>query len=160
GLFVVGGLWLGQTRTEYTYRTDEGLSRIVLKDGSVILLNTNTELRVHMDTLHRDVNIVRGEAHFTVAHETERPFDVSAGGRLVRAVGTAFDVRLTGDGGMAVMVTEGRVALVDPSDTGTLPGDPGAATTISAGESVIASKGKIVVHRMSPSEALHHLAWQ
>ena len=51
-----------------------------------------------------------GEAYFTVAKNPGRPFVVAAGGVGVRAVGTAFNVRLDSDA-VEVLVTEGRVQV-------------------------------------------------
>ncbi|WP_414664464.1 FecR family protein [Horticoccus sp. 23ND18S-11] len=94
-----------------------GYERVVLVDGSVIELNANSEVRVDLRPGERRVALVRGESHFTVAHDASRPFVVSALGVAVRAVGTAFNVRL-GSNGVEVLVTEGKVAvseLVPPS---------------------------------------------
>ena len=51
----------------------------------------------------------RGEAHFQVAKNANRPFVVQAGAVEFRAVGTAFDVQL-GATQVQMIVTEGRVA--------------------------------------------------
>jgi transmembrane sensor len=89
-----------------------GYERVVLADGSVVELNANTEVRVDLAPAERRVALVRGEAHFTVAHDTARPFIVSAHGVAVRAVGTAFNVRLA-TSTVEVLVTEGKVAVSD-----------------------------------------------
>lgn len=87
-----------------------GYERVVLADGSVVELNANSEVRVDLLLNERRVGLVSGEAHFTVAHDTSRPFVVSAHGVVVRAVGTAFNVRL-GSASVEVLVTEGKVAV-------------------------------------------------
>ena len=53
---------------------------------------------------------VQGEVHFEVSPDKSRPFEVYAGNRLVRAVGTAFSVRLDKDR-VRVVVSEGIVDL-------------------------------------------------
>ena len=83
---------------------------ITLVDGSVILLNTNSRLQVNYEHNQRDVVLMAGEAHFEVAKDTNRPFVVKAGEGLVRAVGTAFTVRMNPQA-LKVTVTEGKVAL-------------------------------------------------
>ena len=144
-----------------TYRTEVGgLSRVVLNDGSTVTLNTDTELRVRFGKAQRQIELVRGEAQFIVTHDTTRPFEVSAGGRLVRAVGTAFDVRLDHDEAMEVIVTEGRVAFVDASGSAAVPGATATPAIISAGESATADGGRVTVRRVSATEASRHLAWQ
>ena len=87
-----------------------GYERVVLADGSVVELNADTTVRVTLAPQDRRVELVAGEAHFTVAHDTARPFIVSAGGVAVRAVGTAFNVRLASSA-VEVLVTEGKVSV-------------------------------------------------
>jgi transmembrane sensor len=89
-----------------------GYERVVLADGSVLELNAASEVRVVLAPAERRVALVRGEAHFTVAPDPARPFVVSAAGVAVRAVGTAFNVRLAADA-VEVLVTEGKVAVLD-----------------------------------------------
>lgn len=86
-----------------------------LADGSRVELNAGAEIAVDFTPGLRSVRLVRGEALFTVAKNPARPFVVTAGTVQVRAVGTAFNVRLA-PAGVDVLVTEGRVA-VNPSAT-------------------------------------------
>jgi len=81
-----------------------------LSDDSVVLLNTNTQIKVDYNNEYRDIRLLQGEAHFTVAKSAARPFRVYAGNGRVQAVGTAFSVYLK-DNGVDVTVTEGKVAL-------------------------------------------------
>lgn len=81
-----------------------------LNDGSVIQLNTNTQLAVSYSRDYRDIRLLQGEAHFTVAKNPERPFRVRVGNGQVQAIGTAFSVYLNGQN-VDVTVTEGRVGL-------------------------------------------------
>ena len=97
--------------TAQTYATSTGgYERVVLADGSVVELNANSVVRVDLLPNERRVALQRGEAHFTVAHDKARPFIVSAHGVAVRAVGTAFNVRLAATS-IEVLVTEGKVAV-------------------------------------------------
>jgi transmembrane sensor len=83
------------TRGAETYLTAVGEQRSVkLKDGSVIYLNTDSLVKIHYTAAARDVQLLKGEALFTVEHDTMRPFRVSAGTAVVRALGTEFDVYL------------------------------------------------------------------
>ena len=81
-----------------------------LEDGSLVQLNRGTQLSIDFTAGVRRVRLVRGEAHFAVAKNPERPFVVEAGGITVRAVGTAFNVQLT-SAAVEVVVAEGRVAV-------------------------------------------------
>lgn len=90
--------------------TAGGYERIMLADGSVLELNGGTAAAVTYTPTARRVRLERGEAHFTVAKNPARPFWVEAGGVAVRAVGTAFNVRL-GARDVEVLVTEGKVSV-------------------------------------------------
>ena len=105
--------WARPQPSAQVYATSTGgYERVVLADGSVVELNANSEVRVDLLPQQRRVALARGEAHFTVAHDTARPFIVSAQGVAVRAVGTAFNVRLASSS-VEVLVTEGKVAVSD-----------------------------------------------
>jgi transmembrane sensor len=103
---------------EQTYRTAVGehVSES-LPDGSSVTLNTDNEVHVRYLDNERLVQMVRGEAHFTVAHDVDRPFGVRAGEHIVQAVGTAFNVRLEAPGEVEVMVTDGVVRILDEKQT-------------------------------------------
>lgn len=88
-----------------------------LADGSVVLLNTNTQIKVDYNNAYRNIRLLQGEAHFTVAKNKLRPFRVYAGNRRIQAVGTAFSVYLKNDS-VDVTVTEGEVALASVSRAG------------------------------------------
>jgi transmembrane sensor len=81
-----------------------------LPDGSTITLNRGAKVSVHYTASERCVWLTRGEAHFAVAKAPDRPFVVSVAGVDVRAVGTAFNVRLE-SAAVEVLVTEGRVKM-------------------------------------------------
>lgn len=82
----------------------------VLEDGTIVELNNDAALTVHYSPAERRVTLERGEAHFAVTKNEVRPFVVRAGGVDVRAVGTAFNVRVDA-ATVEVLVTEGRVQL-------------------------------------------------
>lgn len=83
-----------------------------LADGSVIYLNTNSQLEVDYGEQYRNIRLLKGEVHFEVAKNPQRPFRVYAGGGRVQAVGTAFTVYLA-DTDLNVLVTEGSIALAN-----------------------------------------------
>jgi transmembrane sensor len=105
GLAGVAMLTMGPHR----YGTDLGeVRQVALPDGSVVDINTQSAVEVAMHPDAREIRLTRGEAWFKVAHDSKRPFVVSAGRVRVRAVGTAFSVRRHDDGA-DVVVTEGVV---------------------------------------------------
>src|SRR5262249_31093929 len=76
------------------YRTSIGEMRVVpLSDGSVISLNTDSEVVIAYSDARRSIQLIRGEALFDVSKDPLRPFVVRAGEMEVRAVGTSFTVR-------------------------------------------------------------------
>ena len=109
----------------------------------------------------RRVALVRGEAFFTVARQPNRPFIVQAGNVSIRAVGTAFNVRLASDV-VEVLVTEGKVH-VDPAAPGQGAPD-GSSPLIVAGQRAIIGHGgnplRPVVVEATAAQVATSLAWQ
>ena len=112
--------------------------RRALADGSSVELNAGAEIEVAFSAESRAVRLMRGEALFAVAKDPLRPFVVTAGGVVVRAVGTEFAVRLAVDE-VGVLVTEGRVAVEPAAVTGAAAIDPAkpAADTVPAAAPVV-----------------------
>ena len=99
--------------------------KLDLPDGSVVRVNTDSRVEFAYSVAERRVRLQRGEAHFTVVKAPSRPFFVEAAGVVVRAVGTAFNVRLRADV-VEVLVTEGRVGVADAVDGKSLLVPPSA----------------------------------
>ncbi|HTV84688.1 MAG TPA: FecR domain-containing protein [Dyella sp.] len=87
---------------------------IVLPDGTQVALGAASTLAMHFSHGQRRVELRQGEAFFQVVHDNSRPFEVAAGEVSVRDIGTAFDVRRTGDR-VTVAVTQGRVQIAQIS---------------------------------------------
>jgi transmembrane sensor len=99
-----------------TYETRLGESRVVtLPDGSVMTLNTDTNVNVRFSDAERLIELDHGEALFDVAHNKVRPFVVLTDGARVRAVGTSFTVKKLDGEPLAVMVSDGTVELTRPT---------------------------------------------
>lgn len=110
---ALAGAWLlnGYWSSANDLRTAVGEQRsVTLADGSVVFLNTNSELRLRWSARERHIDLLRGEARFQVARNAERPFIVATQEASVRAVGTVFNVR-TGEATTQVAVLEGRVEV-------------------------------------------------
>lgn len=122
---------------------------INLSDGSVVFLNTNSELLVNYNEDSRNLTLLKGEASFDVAKDKLYPFVVKAGKGDVEALGTSFAVRLNGEK-VDVLVSHGTVR-VRANDANTHPKtkEEGPAKhkekTSNAEESVIARAGNRVV---------------
>ncbi len=122
GLLVValgfGGYWhiSGGEPEMGHYQTGVGEQReVLLSDGSVLVLNTNSEVITAISRGERIVYLVRGEVFFDIAKSPGRSFDVHTNAGLVRVLGTQFNVRDSGDK-TVVTVLEGAVGI-DNQDT-------------------------------------------
>lgn len=129
------GSWLFLTERN-VYETAFGERRtITLQDGSRVYLNTDSRVQVAFSDSARVVKLGHGEALFEVAHDTTHPFIVQAGGTEVRAVGTAFNVRLRNQI-VEVTVTEGKVQLKPMIIGGAARGEESERKQVAAGSSV------------------------
>ncbi len=138
--------------------------RRVLADGSVIDLKAGSQVEVAYQPAERRVRLVHGEASFTVAKNPERPFIVRAGGIDVRAVGTAFNVRLDAKS-VEVLVTEGRVRVDDVARGGSVlaVATPGEVPVLSARQRVVVNVAPIAPVAAAPvsaGEVEQLLAWK
>ncbi|MCG8440942.1 MAG: FecR domain-containing protein [Caulobacterales bacterium] len=97
---------------------------VTLPDGSIVDVNTSSEVEIAYSSEERRVRLLAGEALFTVEGDRRRPFVVYAGPQRIRAVGTRFAVRLE-KGEVAVSVAEGRVELETRANPA--PRDPAPA---------------------------------
>jgi transmembrane sensor len=172
-LVAVGSVtWLARERNGWhEYSTDFGsLERIVLDDGSIVSLNTNSAMRVRLTPELRHIVLERGEALFKVAQDKSRPFDVEAGDTVVRAVGTEFSVRVrdsaeaggSGSPDVEVLVKEGRVAIDPPKTQKPLERAaalPSSTSTLSAGEAVVISATRVRVEKVADVEVNRKLSW-
>lgn len=129
------------------YRTSVGERlNVVLDDGSLVTLNTHSELKVEFTAAERKVVLTRGQVLFEVAKNAARPFVVEAQDRRFIAVGTAFDVRLDNHRVQLTML-EGKVKVEQntapsearaASDSGqALPSNP-AEVFLTAGQQLVA----------------------
>jgi transmembrane sensor len=89
---------------------------VTLADGTVVALNGGTRLRVG-GAGSRSAELVSGEATFKVRHDSAQPFEVTVAGRVVRDVGTVFNLLTDGDR-LSLEVLEGAV-VYDPAGAGT-----------------------------------------
>lgn len=79
-----------------TYRTAIGEVRTIrLSDGSQVILDTATLVRVTFTMGNRRVALERGRARFRVAPDSRRPFIVAVDGGEVVARDAVFDVSVT-----------------------------------------------------------------
>ncbi len=143
-------LLVGRWRT-----IDTGLGEVrkaPLPDGSLVAVNTESQIAVRIEADRRQVRLSRGEAWFKVAHDTSRPFVVEAGDVRVRAVGTAFSVRRW-DETTQVLVTEGAV------DVWRI-GQDADVIRVAAGSYALVSRSQPVQAAVATTDLENTLAWR
>lgn len=135
------------------YVTGKGQKSIVdLPDGTRVVLDVDSAVDIAMTVGRRDVRLLKGRAFFDVAHDRTRPFAVQAGGRVVTALGTRFDVSLTAQA-VRVVLAEGRVSVAS------VPGGPVAPPVkLAPGQAFDARTG--AAGKVAPANLDEALAWK
>lgn len=129
------------------------IRRVPLNDGSIMTINSDTQLKVQIAKNVRQINLTQGEAWFDVAKDATRPFVVESGDVKARAVGTAFSVR-TREAGVEVLVTEGVVETWSENDEA-------QKILVSAGERALVSDRAVVHYRTDGASSVDRaLAWR
>jgi transmembrane sensor len=136
-----------------------------LRDGSRVSVGGKSLLLVTFAASRRDVSLERGEAFFSVAKDRTRPFTVRAGHTDVIAVGTAFNVRRTGER-VVVAVAEGVVEVAPgaANEGGVVASsrrtDAGATAQLRAGEKAIVEGGGSRMAQFSHVDATQVDGWR
>jgi transmembrane sensor len=163
---AVGVSWFERTSEPEVLATAVGQQRsVTLADGSIVALNTNTLVEADLGHRARQIYLRKGEAHFRVAHDADRPFFVHAGDAVVRAVGTEFEVRVLADEHVDIVVNEGRVE-VRPETARALKLTDGngahgtAVRAISAGQRLSTASRDFAVTPISAQQLSSELAWR
>lgn len=118
-----------------------------LPDGSTVVLAPGSRLTVAAayGTTTREVTL-EGAAYFDVRHDAQHPFTVHTADADIRDIGTAFSVKTSGNGEVAVDVTHGIVALsaraAADAPTELRAGDRGVVVR----QAVTVSRGTVTVH--------------
>ena len=171
-LVAVGGLLYANQQSRLnqhaTFATAVGEQRTIeLADGSRIQLNTGSRVEVAYTSSERIVRLTAGETYFDVDKEPRRPFSVYAADGIVRAVGTAFTVRLRDNDAVEVTVEEGRVAiasvsprLVGDTESTTDVGEPTPMVQLTAGQSAVFDERVDEIEHMDVPALNRKLSWR
>jgi transmembrane sensor len=153
--------------SDRTFETAVGeQSTVNLIDGSRVVLNTNTRIKVRYTRQHRLVTLERGEMNIRVAEDSARPLSVVAGEAIIQAVGTEFNVQISADQRIELLVTEGRVlvGVHRPSRSAAGESEPAvlplSSVTVTAGKELILGSDEERVTEVSPVELEVKLSWQ
>ncbi|VAW16345.1 Putative anti-sigma factor [hydrothermal vent metagenome] len=91
--------------------------RLVLSDGSLVWLNSETKLKYPKKFLKGEATrtvVLEGEAFFEIAHNKEQPFIVNASAINIKVLGTKFNVSsYPNDEHINTTLVEGSVNVVD-----------------------------------------------
>jgi transmembrane sensor len=170
GAAAVAAVLVLNWRSENAFTTQVGEQRlVVLEDGSRMLLNTDTRVRVNFVAAQRTVEVRNGEAFFEVAKDARRPFVVRIAGSEVVAVGTAFSVRYApgsraGDE-LAVTLIEGQVNVRPAAHKNSAALAPDRPVAMKAGERLLLDRqarnpaASVVAHVDRPNVD-HVMAWK
>jgi len=147
-----------------TFHTTIGQrAAVTLPDGSKVTLNTDTVLRTKAADGKRLVYLDRGQAFFEVAKDRRHPFVVTAAGRTVTAVGTAFDVRVD-HGELKVVLVEGKVRVEparaiqpNPKAPAEAKPPPPMITDMSAGSQLVVVDD--TDWRLTPTNTARETSW-
>lgn len=140
-------------------------STVSLPDGSEIVLNTNSLVRVDYTEEYRLIHLERGEIHVVVVPDKSRPLSVISNNRIVQAVGTAFGLYSTAEGQLELIVVEGKViaGLIDPHavdpDVVLTTGVVKKTLAVSGGQEVMLGSVTEEVRSVSVEEMEVRLSW-
>jgi len=156
-LLVASATGVGLLLPRHRYVTAKGETRVVaLRDGSVVTLNTGSEIVVEFTDATRTVRLIRGEALFDVSKNVLRPFVVGAGDTRVQVVGTSFTVRNMEALPVQVLVREGIVEVSDPM----ISGDHVVRITANTRAVALPNHSAISATPVVPAELHRELAWK
>jgi transmembrane sensor len=145
---------------EYSTRIGE-MRRESLPDGSSITLNTGTTLAVSYTERLREVRLLCGEVLVEAAADPLRMFKLDVQGTSITTAAAAFAVRLLKHEGMQVMVQQGQVQVLEPSNRAKaviLPANTLALPPVAVGPQE--TDASLVAERIDPVEVERRLAWQ
>jgi len=108
-LFVVSAVYYWRDKALVTAVGQQQVQ--VLRDGTRVVLNTDTRIEVKYDERVRRVRLIRGEAWFDVSKRPSWPFIVSVGDQEIRALGTSFIVRHDDVQDLSVILVDGRISV-------------------------------------------------
>jgi len=110
------------------YSTNQKLKTVTLDDGTIITLNSNSNLEINNDFGNKTRTVkLTGEAFFEVAKNPDLPFIVLAGNSTTKVLGTAFNLRASAQA-TTILVEHGKVSFGSGDDILLLEKEMGAQT--------------------------------
>jgi transmembrane sensor len=131
-LLVAGAGWwyFAGKNVPVLYETASEQKKIVLPDGSSMIIEPRTRIRIAPDynKAGRTVILASGKAQFDVAHQAQLAFTVDVDVASIKDIGTIFTVERTQDS-IKVTVSVGKVAFIQK--------ETGESQEIAAGRSLV-----------------------
>lgn len=163
GLFGSGELVV---LSQQQFETGVGdFKKISLSDGSQLTVNTSSSVQVTYTQSQRVIELHKGELHIEVAHNPERPLTVFAGGQVIQAVGTAFNVELNHQQ-VELIVTEGKVLVAKQKFSDVSPESvekvhlPAQSPALVEGQKSILTQEKLQIDQVNSGDLQAQLSWQ
>lgn len=133
--------------------TQRGEIRLIpLLDGSTMTLNTDSAARVKYRDDRRLVELIRGEAFFSVARDAQRPFEVEIAGRRLITLNGAFRVSRLADAPIQITVQQGELQVSG--------GAPRSFVLDANSRLTLTSGAQPVAQRLSARDVERDLAWR
>ncbi|NJN25723.1 MAG: DUF4974 domain-containing protein [Cyclobacteriaceae bacterium] len=115
--------------------------RIVLTDGSVVFLNSDTRIEYPMEfsPTKREI-FLSGEAFFEVAHDEQRPFIVHTKNTATTALGTSFNISSHENTEETIALLTGKIKVEVPGIESELLLAPGEMAVWNVGQKELEQK--------------------
>lgn len=146
------GIFLLLFEGQVAYETNAGeLKTLVLDDGTTVILNVASTLRVSKDfgSENRGV-ILSGEAYFEVAEDSLHPFIVETNESMTQVLGTRFNLSAYQGETNTLTLDKGRVLFYEQGN------DPDSGILLLSNEQGILDKGKLNKKIVDPAR---YKAW-
>ncbi|MBN9382225.1 MAG: FecR domain-containing protein [Chitinophagaceae bacterium] len=125
-VLIVAGIWFYHLKTtpsplpgsQNEVATSTSKSKVLLPDGSTVILNRQSKLVYNKDfgVNKREISLT-GEAYFDIAKNEAIPLTVVAGPIQIKVMGTAFNVRAyTGDSTIETSLIRGSIEVSSSDD--------------------------------------------
>lgn len=164
GYLAIASGVINRWQADYVTATGEQ-RRIELADGSAMILNTDSAVRLNFSESQRGIKLLQGEVFFEVQPDKTKPFIVATEQGTVRVVGTRFTVK-TGettqvdvDSGIVACAGEisGNVQLTAGQQTEISANTVSPASAINPIRSFAWLKGRLIFQDQTLAQVLAEL---
>jgi ferric-dicitrate binding protein FerR (iron transport regulator) len=160
-LLIAGGIWFAEQKHQEVIVAEAPVSATIfapmgsrlsfsLPDGTKGWLNSGSSLQYSLPFSKNRHIAVQGEAWFDVAHDSNHPFEITAGNSNVKVLGTKFNLNAyPEDKYIEVVLEEGKVEFSVPGLSSNIEMKPD--------ERLVFSEGAININKTDPEK---YSAWK